>query len=230
MKTCNVILIDDRPTFFKSATINNILRRAEDNHQLQIKLLPLNPKEEKFVDEEGTIIPDRIVAALDTVDYLKQSIELIVCDYDFGGDKTNGFEIIRILRNTLNTKKKIILYSSNIENVVAKILEGDQAEIAAKIIDLVTSNITAFCQRDKHLEEAMIMQLNAEAQFSTDKAFEAELYKYRDYKFKTTYSKFENKTLGEVAYFISRQKPEGDLLKQELIEQVIAYMIMMENE
>ena len=230
MKECNVILIDDRPDFFTSSTIKNILRRAAENHHLQINLFPLNPKEEKFVNDDGVIIPERLIMELDSPQYLKQSIQLIACDYDFGGDKTNGFEIVRILRNTFGSKKRIILYSSNIEDVIGKILDGERPEIVEKIVDLVSSSISAFCQRNNHLEEAMIKHLNEEVQFSTDKAFESELFKYKDYKFKTTYDKFENKTLGEVAELISKQKHEGDMLKQELIEQVIAYMIMMENE
>jgi len=230
MKECNVILIDDRPAFFTSATIKNILRRASENHRLQINLLPLNPKDEKFVDDDGIIIPERLVKELDTPQYLKQVIHLIACDYDFGGDKTNGFEIIRILRTTLESKKKIILYSSNLDNVIDKILDGERAGIVERITDLVNSNISAFCKRDEHLEESIIKQLNDESQFSADKAFESELYKYKDHKFKITYNKFENKTLGEVAELISKQKHEGEILKQELIEQVIAYMIMMENE
>ena len=230
MKECNVILIDDRPSFFTSATINNILSRALEHHHLRINLLPLNPKDEKFVDEQGIIVPELIIKELDTPNYLKQLIHLIACDYDYGRDKTNGFEIIRFIRNTLNSKKKIILYSSNIENVIDKIIEGNRPEIVGRIVDLVSSNISAFCQRDSHLEEAIIKYLNEEIQFSTDKAFEQELFKYKDYKFKSTYDKFENKTLGEIAEIISRNKHEGELLKQELIEQVVAYMIMMENE
>jgi hypothetical protein len=230
MKECNVILIDDRPAFFTSSTLKNILRRALDNHQLKINLLPLNPKDEKFVDGEGIILIDRIIKEFDTPQYLRRSIQLIATDYDFGGDKTNGFEIVRILRNTFKTNKQIILYSSNIENVIDKILEGKKAEITERIVDLVKANIADFCQRDSHLGEAIIKHLNEEMKFSADKAFESELYKYRDYKFKTIYSKFENKTLGEVAAIIAQQRHEGDLLKKELIEQVIAYMIMMENE
>ena len=230
MRECNVILIDDRPNIASSSTIKNILRRANDNHQLKINLFPLNPKEERFVDEDGNIVLARLVEILDTDGYLKQSIQLIACDYDFGGDKINGFEIIRELRNTLHSKKKVILYSSNIEDVIGKILEGDKAEVTDKIVDLVSSSISSFCKKDNQLEEAMIKHLNAEGQFSADKAIEAELYRYKDYRFKNTYDKFENKTLGEIADFIAKHKHEGDLLKQEIVQQLIAYMIMMDNE
>ncbi len=230
MDISNVIFIDDRPGFFSGATISNILRRANDNHQIQINLIPLNPKDQKYVNEDGVIRPEKIIEALDSPQYLRQDIQLIACDYDFGGDVINGFEIVRMLRNNLESKKKIILYSSNIENVINNILEGSQNGIIEKITDLINSNISAFCKRDSHLEEAMIKYLKEEAVFSADKAFEAELYKYRDFKFKSSYRKFENMTLGEVADIISKNKNEANLLKKELIEQVVAYMVVMENE
>lgn len=230
MKECNVILIDDRSSFFKSSTINNILERALTNHHLQINLITLNPKEEKYVDDKGVINASLITNELDSSKYLKQPIQLIACDYDLGGDVTNGFEIIRILRNDLKCKKKIILYSSNIEDVIERILKGTQEAIVKKIIDLTNSNIASFCKRDSHLGEDMIKYLQEETKFSTDSFFESELYKYGAFKFKSTYDKFENKTLAEIAEVIAKQSDEGELLKKELIEQVIAYMILMENE
>jgi hypothetical protein len=162
--------------------------------------------------------------------YLKQLIHLIVCDYDLADDKTNGFDIIRQLRNKLNCKKKILMYSSNIDNVIDNIIKGDKNVIKDKIIDLVRANISAFCQREGHLEEEIIKHLQEETVFSSDRHFESELHRYGKRKFKNTYDRFEGKTLKEIAEIISSQSHEGDRLKKELIEQVIAHMIAIENE
>jgi hypothetical protein len=175
------------------------------------------------------IVPKKIIDELNTYNYLNQPIQLIICDYNLGGDDLNGFEIIRILRNEIGTKKRIILYSSNIDNVIDKILEGNKDEITAKISDLVNSNISEFCKKNNHLEESMIKYLDEESEFSTDKFFELELYKYGDYTFQSVYDKFENKRLSEIANLIANQPHEGERLKKELIEQVIAHMIHKEN-
>lgn len=44
------------------------------------------------------------------------------------------------------------------------------------------------------------------------------------------YDKFENKSLGDIAEIIEKNPQEGERLKKELAEQVIAYMINLENE
>ena len=230
MQECNCIIIDDKKDFATSAMMTNFLKRARENNNLQINLIQLNPKSEKFVDDDGKIVQERVVAELNTEQYLKQLVHLIACDYDLVDDGTNGFDVVRLLRNKLNSKKKILLYSSNIDNVIDKIINGQKNEIKEKIIDLVKSSISSFCQREGHLEEEIIKHLQEETIFSSDKQFETELYKYGKFKFKATYDKFENKTLGEMAEIISKQSHEGDRLKKELIQQVIAYMIAMENE
>lgn len=229
MKVCNVIVIDDKIGYTSSATMKNFINRAYENNQLQINLIHLNPKLEKYVDENGSIIIEKVITELKTNDYLNQMIHLIICDYDLGDDALNGFEIIRTLRKDIRTKKRVILYSSNIDNVIDKIVKGNTDEITAKIIDLVKSNISDFCKRDAHLEESIIKSLNEESDFSTDKFFEAELYKYGEYPFQSTYDKFENKKLSEIAKIISDDPNEGARLKKELIEQIIAHMIHKEN-
>ena len=231
MIECNCIVIDDSKSFTTSSTMNNFLRRALENNKLQINLIHLNPKDERFVDDNGLILTDRIVNELNTNQYLKRLIHLVVCDYNLGDDSTNGFEIIRLLRNELKCKKKIILYSSNIDDVIDKIISGDNPEQVRKVIvDLVSSEISEFCQRNEHLEEEMIKQLLGEIKFSTDKYFEEELYKYRSYLFRAPYDKFKGKTLGDVADYIATHNHEGEILKKELIQQVVAYMIDLNDE
>lgn len=231
MKECNCIVIDDNRSFTTSATITNFLKRASDNNQLQINLIHLNPKQEKFVDDKGVIVPDRIVSELDTTRYLKQSIQLIICDYNLGEDITNGFEIVRLLRNRLECKKKILLYSSNIDDVIDNIIKGPNPETVRRVIkDLVSSKISAFCQRDDHLTDEMIKHLLQELEFSSDSFFENLLFRYKDYRFKAPYDKFDGWTLGQVAETISKERPEGERLKKEMIQQVIAYMIDLKDE
>lgn len=229
MKLCNVIVIDDKAGYTTSSTMRNFISRASANNHLQINFIHLNPKLQKYVDENGAIILERVVEELKTTEYLNQMVHLIICDYDLGDDILNGFEIIRTLRNDIGTKKRIILYSSNIDNVIDKIIAGNTDQITVKIVDLVKSSISDFCKRDQHLEESIIKILNEESEFSTDKFFEAELHKYGEYPFQSTYDKFENKKLSEIAKIIADQPHEGARLKKELIEQIIAHMIHKDN-
>jgi len=231
MKECNCIVIDDSKNYTSSATITNFLERASKENKLQIKLIHLNPKDQKFVNEAGAIVLTKITEELNTSQYLKQSIQLIICDYNLGDDATNGFEIIRILRNKLGCKKKILLYSSNIDEVIDRILKETNQEEARKIIiDLVDSKISAFCKRDDHLLEEMIKHLLEELEFSTDNFFESELYRYGDFNFSAPYAKFGGMKLGMIAEHISKHTEEGNKLKKEMIQQVISYMIDLKDE
>ena len=91
MKDCNCIVIDDNGAFTTSAAMNNFVKRVADNNRLNIRFFPLNPRDQKFVDEDGRIIPQRVVDELNSQNYLRQSIQLIICDYNLGDDVVDGF-------------------------------------------------------------------------------------------------------------------------------------------
>ncbi len=105
MKECNCIVIDDKRGFSKSALVSNFLTEAERKN-IKINLIQLNPKDEPFVNDKGEIITSRVQEQLDTPKYLRQDIQLIICDYDLADEITDGFDIVRLLRNELKSKKK----------------------------------------------------------------------------------------------------------------------------
>ena len=229
MKDCTCIVIDDKRDYTLSATMTNFVKRAAAAH-LRVKLVQLNPREERFVDEEDDMIsPERLLKELNTNNFLLQPVHLIACDYDLADAGINGFEVIRLLRFQLNCKRKILLYSSNIENVINTIISGRDGDKVQKIRDLVKVNIADFCDREEHLEEAMLKYLREESIFSADSFLVSELYRYKGYKFKGQYEKFENKTLGEIAGIVANQPDEAAKFKKEIMEQVIAYMIDLKN-
>jgi hypothetical protein len=209
--------------------MTNFVKRAATAN-LRLNLIQLNPRDERFVDQEDDMISQvRLVEELNTKQFLKQPVHLIACDYDLADPGINGFEVIRLLRNNLGWRKKILLYSANIENVINTIISGKAEDKVQKIRDLVKVNIAEFCDREEHLEEAMLKYLSEESIFSTDGFLVSELYRYGTYKFIGPYEKFENKTLGEIAGIISNQPDEAAKFKKEIMEQVIAYMIDIKN-
>ncbi|RZK38904.1 MAG: hypothetical protein EOO90_20650 [Pedobacter sp.] len=225
MEKCFCIVIDDSSQILDTATFNTIKENVKNSASIDLELIQLNPKSEEMINEEdGSILLDKVIERLNTPDYLKRQIHLIICDYELGDEKVNGFEIIRLLRNNLGSKKEIILYSSNIENVIDKIINKEEDK-AKSIKDLVSSKIFDFCLKDEHLSSAIIKAMKSEMDFSSDKFLEAELFKYPDLKFNNIYDRFEGKTLGEIAVVMSSNLDEGNRLKKEMISQVVAYMI-----
>ena len=73
-------------------------------------MIQLNPKEEYFVNDQGEIVTSRVKEQLNTTKYLRQDIQLIVCDYDLADDKVNGFDMVSLLRNELKSNKNNSLF------------------------------------------------------------------------------------------------------------------------
>ncbi len=228
MEKCFCIIIDDSTQIMDSAMITKIKENVKTTASIELELIQLNPKIEGLVNEDnGSILLDKVIERLNTPDYLKRQVHLIICDYELGDPDVNGFEIIRQLRNKLGSKKEIILYSSNIEDVIAKIIAKEEDKTKS-IKDLVSSKIFDFCIKDEHLSNAIVKAIKSEMEYSSDKFLEAELFRYKDEKFKNIYDRFEGKKLGDIAGIMVTHVAEGNRLKKEMITQVIAYMVNTE--
>jgi len=231
MKECFCVVIDDTTRFVNSTFLSTFQREIRKSHKLQVEFEQLNPKDAAYIDEEGRIDISKVIADLQTPKYLKRAVHLVICDYGLGDDRVNGFEVIRKLRSEIKTKKKIILYSSNIDNVIMKILnDGQESERIARLKDLFSSQISSFCERDSHLTNSILEHLQQETEYTTDRQIVEALYRYGSRKFSAAYDKFENMQLAEVADILEKHDHERERFEKEIIDQIIGYLVGLENE
>lgn len=216
------IIIDDEP---QTEIIEDLVHRAK-GYGLQLICEQLNPQ--NFLEEissdgnkDFVINLEKIKSELHTTKYLRRKVDLILCDFGLQDKKINGFEIIRNLRNEWNYKKKIILYSATIEDVIENILKNDDKK-TQRLRNLMRAEISDFC--DKDYSESLLRVLR-EDKFSLESELEAFLIKFGDKKFRSVFPKYNGKTLYEISEELKVNSQDAIDFQKNFIENAIAHFL-----
>lgn len=256
------IIIDDED---QDEIVENLKADAKSKG-IGLTCFQLNPQDDEFHKNTGTdAIPEfvidieKIADKLKTTEYRRAKVDVIACDYLLQDDHVNGFEIIRKLRNQLNYKKSIILYSATLDTVISEILLGDLEDRVSRIMKLVDANIPANLeagvrevltgdlkeqvQRIRNLARADIMAFtdkdNYRASivtalekdpFSLDSELDSLLNTYRNWTFRSVFPPFKDKTVAEIIDEIDSGSANGVAFQRALLENAIAHMIDLNRD
>jgi hypothetical protein len=226
----------------------------------------LNPQDDQFHKNVGTdsvpeyvIDIEKIVEKLRTIEYRYSKVNVIACDYRLQDDHVNGFEIIRKLRNQLQYKKSIILYSANLETVINEILLGSLEDRIRRILNLVKAKVPANLEagvreilsgdlrdqihRIRNLTRADIMAFTdkdnyrssiitalEQDPFSLESELDSLLSSYRDWTFRSVFPPLSGKKLSEIIEEIDSGSVNGIAFQKALLENAVAHMIELNNE
>lgn len=256
------IIIDDED---QDEIVENLI---EDARRLGIALtcFQLNPLDDRFNKNVGSdsapedvIDLEKIVEALGTNEYRRSKVNVIACDYRLQDDHVNGFEVIRKLRNELNFKGSVILYSANLETVIADILLGNFAEQVERIMSLVNANIPENLEagikevlagdlkgqihrirnlthanisalKDKDSYKSSIITALEQESFSMETELDSLLNNYRDWTFRSVFPPFSDKKVSEIAEEIDSGSPKGISFQKALLENAVAHMLELNKE
>lgn len=166
---------------------------------------------------------------INDIEYFRQT-DIILCDYNLIKDVINGYEIIRIIRNLkYNKNKKIILYSAKIDDIIHDIITRDNDFDVTKenLKNLINSNIE-FIRRDSYDSE-VIKIIRKEPEFDFENELTNWFYKRKDDTFCYLFPKYEGKSLGYIAEEIQQNSNESIAFKKELIEQIVAYLTIIND-
>lgn len=165
-----------------------------------------------------------------------KSIDIIACDYNLA-DKAEvpikGTDLINIIRN-FRKKTPIIMYSGNYEDIIKDVFDNYKndkktaGESIKEIKNLYNNNILDFIKRSDYYGKVnYILKKPPE---KTDVIILDELRKYGEYKFKSAYTRFDGKTLNEIATEIDKNSYSGNEFLEEIIQQILSYIIETNSE
>jgi hypothetical protein len=226
------LLIDNED---QTSSMEKIVR--EGNKQgLKINCLQFNVggTERDDLLTDGKIDIQKVIDVFKT-EFRRDKFHLIAFDWQLDDESINGVELIRLFDSKeirKNTKK--LLYSGVLKEEIQSLLE----KYAKKEVDfkyawnqintLIRINIIDFVDRSEY--EKAIVDIISKTDDPIDSIFEKKLREYPDLVFQNTYPMFEGKKLSELADLIETDVPKGSKFKNELIEQVVAYLLQMNNE
>lgn len=163
-------------------------------------------------------------------------IDVIACDYNLA-DKAEipvkGTDLINIIRD-FRRNTPVIMYSGNYEDIIKDIFDNykndkkSSGESIKEIKNLYNNNILDFIKRSDYYGKVNSILKNPPEK--TDVIILYELRKYGDYKFKSAYPRFDGKTLNEIATEIDKNSYSGNEFLEEIIQQILSYIIETNSE
>jgi hypothetical protein len=217
-----LIIVDERSQKSKIESIKSTLKSSGID-LIAIQFDPTNIQKRNLEGNQEFDKDSFIQQVLD-LEYFKGT-DVIACDYNLIEDELNGFQIIQILREIgYSKKKKIILYSAQIKDVIGNIIQSNADFEVQKtnLADIINCKIEFLA--NENIEQEIITNIRKTAPFD----FEEELKKWfnsrENDKFNYLFPKYEGKTFKEIAIEIDKDTHQSAEFKKDLVEQIIAYL------
>ncbi|MBL1386685.1 MAG: hypothetical protein COA35_018655 [Colwellia sp.] len=228
MKNKKILIIDDGDVEQIVQRITAKLRRK--GIELQADILNVNDVQFKKNDGEGQIIDfEKIKRELKKV-YFPKRYDIVLCDFSYGHDPLNGYEVIKWLINeSKNQKAKLrhsifISYSSEEDKFKREIFDNQS------LIKLIRLDIHDFYDRDKLTENIPRLIVKLDKALNYRLHFISMLEHNPDFVIKNGYPPFCGKKLKDVAKEIELESEQGQEFQKELFQLTYAHIVELNEE
>jgi hypothetical protein len=227
-KVC--LVIDDND---QQAVLEQLQEKAR-KRGIALKCLQFNvgsSKRKDLLTEEETINMPAVVEAFKR-EFAGTKIDLVCIDYLLDDENVTGLDVLKAIHNQRKSSK-FMLYSSNLDEVARGIIDdydgkdGSKQRLINRIKTLTRYNIADFAPRDRYDE--VILDIINRNEPSLELVLEGKLLEHGDMIFPGSYPVFEGRSFLEIAHEIRKGTYHGQAFKEEIIEQVIAYMLQISN-
>lgn len=158
-------------------------------------------------------------------------IDWIVTDFNLGEEDLDGIDVIRIMQRIRPFRhKNVILYSGNIQSAIKKVInetntaDSEDAVVHA-VVKFIDLPIFRFEGRQDY-KDTLVDAISKKGRVSLEERLLKLLHTHGNLIFNSCFPPFEGKTFGEIADIIENESDaRGEEWLQELIEQIIAYLI-----
>ena len=198
--------------------------------RLETDVFNVNEVKFKKASKEGqTIDFNKIKDAL-RQDYFPRRYDLVLCDFSYGKDPLNGYEVIKWLINeSKNSNAKIrhstfVSYSSEEDKFKKEIFDNQS------LIKLIRLDIHDFYDRDKLTDNVPSLIVKQDKILDYRLHFISLLEQTPDFIFKNGYPPFSGKKLAEVAKEIEKETDQGLAFQKELLDLTHAHIIELNQD
>ncbi len=219
IKTC--VIIDD---FDQSEVFNTSIKETLHKMGYTVEGIIIDPSKNEFLDDEANIDINKLTQKLE--EEFKRHIDIVATDFELSDNNVNGLSVVKLLRE-MRPKVPIVIYSGKLNEVIQSVL-GDyksksNEELIRSISELIKLNISDFLGRDEYPNK--VNQILVDKKINSSTILSKRIREYSDMTFKSCYPKFQSKKLEHIANEIDKQTYSGLEFQEEIIEQVIAYLI-----
>lgn len=228
MKNKRILIIDDGNV--EQIVQRMTLKLKRKGIHLETDVLNVNDEKFKKMHDEGQRIDFAKVKEYIKNEYFSKRYDIVLCDFSYGGDPLNGYEVIKwIINESANQKVRIrrsifVSYSSQEEKFKAEIFGNHSLK---KFIRL---GIHDFFDRANLANEIPSLILKQDKILDYKQYLISLFEQQPDFVFKNGFPPFCNKKLKDIAKEVERDNDLGIEFQTEFLELTYAHIIRLNEE
>lgn len=203
------------------------LKRIGDSllsDSIELICTEIDPRKYKKRLANGDVIFDReaFTDAIKSVPFINH-LDVFATDYNLIENQLKGIDVVKMF-NEINPyyKKRIVIYSAQIETVINDILTGKEFDQQQAILQLITQHDISYLTSAGEFENKFKHLIEKEPNITIDARLAESMMAIDSGEVSCVIPTFEQLTLGEIAKLLLSKSDKSIALRKELTDHILA--------
>ena len=220
MEQRHLIVIDEQSQ-------TDALKRIGDSLRIDgIELISveIDPSQYKKRLENGDVIFDRdsLAEAINSVPFINH-LDVFATDYNLIENLLKGIDVVKLFNEIRPYyKKRIVIYSAQIETVIGDILTGKSFDEQQAMLQLITKHDIKYLTSAREFENKFKHLIEKEPNITIDARLAESMMAIDSGEVSCTIPTFENLSLAEIAKLLLSKEEQSVSLRKELTDHILA--------
>ena len=220
MEQRHLIVVDEQPQTDALKRIGDSLR----SDGIELVSEEIDPSKYKKRLENGDVIFDRdsFVEAIKSVPFINY-LDVFATDYNLIENLLKGIDVVQLFNEIRPYyKKRIVIYSAQIETVISDILTGKSFDEQQAMLQLITQHDIKYLTSAGEFETKFKHLIEKEPNITIDARLAESMMAVDSGEVSCTIPSFQKLTLGEIAKLLLSKEEQSIVLRKELTDHIMA--------
>ena len=220
MEQRHLIVVDEQPQTDALKRISESLKRDG----IELVSEEIDPSKYKKRLENGDVVFDRdsFAEAIMSVPFINH-LDVFATDYNLIENLLKGIDVVQLLSEIRPFyKKRIVIYSAQIETVIGDILTGKSFEEQQAMLQLITQHDIKYMTSAGEFENKFKHLIEKEPNITIDARLAESMMAIDSGEVSCAIPSFEKLTLGEIAKLLLSKEEQSIVLRKELTDHIMA--------
>lgn len=220
MEQRHLIVVDEQRQTDALKRIGDSLR----SEGIELISVEIDPSQYKKRLGNGDVIFDRdsLAEAINSVPFINH-LDVFATDYNLIDNLLKGIDVVKLFNEILPYyKKRIVIYSAQIETVIGDILTGKSFDEQQAMLQLITQHDIKYLTSAREFENKFKHLIVKEPNITIDARLAESMMAIDSGEVSCTIPTFENLSLTEIAKLLLSKEEQSISLRKELTDHILA--------
>ena len=224
-----MVIVDEQSQAERLTRIAAALKK--DGIELVYKEIDPSVYQKRMNNGDVSFDKDAFITALNSIPFIHH-LDIFATDYNLIEDQLKGIDVIRFFAEIKPYfKKRVIIYSAQIENVISDILHGgkDHFEEQCAMLKLLAHFDIDYLKSEGEFENKFKSMLKKEPDVTIDEKIIESMLAINSDKIHCSIPPYESTSISELGKLLQSKDPRTIALKREIVDHIMALITEVEG-